>query len=135
MFHKVASWRCRALVSRNVTEDDEVNFNDLDAIINSWGPCPPQLPPCPGYVVPMSGAGVVDYERSCNCVCSICSMERPCDYYAWIAQLPSRMVDAVFFNQPPATSMVILDHWGTVSAAGPASRVPLDIVLDGREWP
>jgi hypothetical protein len=43
----------------DITGDNLVNVNDLLAVINAWGPCPPSVP-CPADFVPPGGDGVVN---------------------------------------------------------------------------
>jgi hypothetical protein len=42
--------------------DGIVNIDDMLVVINSWGPCPPPNPPCPGDIAPTDGDRMVNID-------------------------------------------------------------------------
>jgi hypothetical protein len=58
----IARWQDCDTCLADITNDDQVNVDDLLDIMASWGPCPPQLPPCPPDILPWGGDGIVDIE-------------------------------------------------------------------------
>ena len=51
-----SGWVCSAYIEAaepgDLTGDGVVNVNDLLAVINAWGPCPPAPQACPADIAP-----------------------------------------------------------------------------------
>jgi hypothetical protein len=60
--NRIARWRDCDLCIADIVDDNEVNVDDLLAIINAWGDCPEQPIWCGEDLAPLGGDGVINAD-------------------------------------------------------------------------